>query len=208
MLIGSLGIDVERLVSFSLNNLVNHSTHVPSSLTDTCAACSVVVILIELFHLSSAWWAILRGRNTELDKLSVHLQLTSVCVRATALPVHAALLCLFYFVSCINDEAPGGSEWGTQPSLGKCAHHWVSVPDRKGWWHANGGGSLNKGLYEIIQHSEAHIGLRVITISTQIHLTSHYFTFFYRQKRKRGHGTEINVLRKTTSIKNGVTWPW
>lgn len=94
-------------------------------MTHTYTVCSVVVILIEAFHLTAAQWGMLGGRNKELDKLCsvcISTLWEHVYVRAAALRLHAVLLCLFYFVSSINDEAPGGREWGTQPSPGgKCS---------------------------------------------------------------------------------------
>lgn len=49
-------------------------------------------------------------------RISGFLVYECVYARAAALRLHAVLLCLFYFVSSINDEAPGGRERGTQRS--------------------------------------------------------------------------------------------
>lgn len=89
--------------------------------------CSIVVILTEGFHLTAACWGMLGGRNKELNKLCYSSPLhvwERVNAMAAALRLHTVLLCLFYFVSSINDEAPGARERerGTQPSLGeKCS---------------------------------------------------------------------------------------
>lgn len=80
-----------------------------------CRGRHVVAMLIEGFHLTAAGWGMLGGRNKELNKLCPALPPSStawerVNVKAAALRLHAVLLCLFYFVSSINDEAPGGRE--------------------------------------------------------------------------------------------------
>lgn len=52
-------------------------------------------------------------------------------MRAAALRLHAVLLCLFYFVSSINDEAPGEREREREalsPPWGKSARRWAPSP--------------------------------------------------------------------------------
>lgn len=99
---------------------------------------ALLVILTEGFHLTAARWGMLGGRNKELNKLCYSSPFhvwERVNARAAALRLHTVLLCLFYFVSSINDEAPGARERerereALRPPWGKSARSWAQSPQQ------------------------------------------------------------------------------
>lgn len=178
---------------------------------------SVAVILTEGFHLTAACWGMLGGRNKDLDKLGASPAPCSMYESVwmwepQPFRLHAVLLCLFYFVSSINDEAPGGweREKGTQPSPGgKRARRWAlspsasptSPPNRSApWW-------INKDSLRtcVAKINDTCDGVLLQRLRCCLCFWCSFFFFYSEYRAWLPLKGNILVITQCTSILNLVT---